>query len=408
MRLLVTFLMAAVACVATEKGTVAELLRLHHARSPQFQEALVATLDAANIRKGTAIIGEGPDFFWAVEADNQPTLYVDDSPGLTMTRLNGNTWYRAGQLQPGTAHGFFYTINGERFGGRTDIPAFGPDSYEKPGVPRGKVTEKLVHTSKIYDGMQSDYWVYTPAAYDPSKPGALMVWLDGHNLAGPRAVSRADRLRQSDHREKDPGDGPRVHRSRQGRSESYAQHRIRHHGRSLRALSPRRNSGRGGAEVQPAQGRLQQRHFGSSSGGICSFNVAWRQPDQYSRVLSWVGSFTSIQWHPAEIDGGNVFPFMIRKQPKRNIRVWLQDGSEDLENNHGSWPLQNIQMANSLKMRGYDFHLSFGNGTHNSAQGNAELPRSLEWPWRDYDPAKTEQVYEMEAAGQAAISCEDL
>jgi len=101
MRLLVTFLMAAVACVATEKATVAELLRLHHARSPQFQEALVATLDAANIRKGTAIIGEGPDFFWAVEADNQPTLYVDDSPGLTMTRLNGNMWYRAGQLQPG-------------------------------------------------------------------------------------------------------------------------------------------------------------------------------------------------------------------------------------------------------------------------------------------------------------------
>jgi hypothetical protein len=107
------------------------------------------------------------------------------------------------------------------------------------------------------------------------------------------------------------------------------------------------------------------------------------QPDQFSCVLSWIGSYTSIQWHPAEIDGGNVFPFTIRKQPKRNIRIWLQDGSEDLENNHGSWPLQNIQMANSLKMRGYDFHVSFGNGTHNSAQGNAELPRSLEWLWRD-------------------------
>ena len=57
-------------------------------------------------------------------------------------------------------------------------------------MPRGKVTEKLVHTSKIYDGMQSDYWVYTPAAYDPSKPGALMVWQDGHNLAD-RERSRA-------------------------------------------------------------------------------------------------------------------------------------------------------------------------------------------------------------------------
>ena len=190
MRLLVTFLMAAAACLAADKATVAELLRLHHARSPQFQEALVATLDAANIRKGTAIIGEGPDFFWAVEADKQPTLYVDDSPGVAMTRLNGNLWYRTGQLQPGTAHAFYYTIGSERFGGRTDIPAFGPDSYEKPGVPRGKVTGKLVHTSKIYEGMQSDYWVYTPAAYDASKPAALMVWQDGHNLAD-RDRSRA-------------------------------------------------------------------------------------------------------------------------------------------------------------------------------------------------------------------------
>jgi enterochelin esterase family protein len=135
---------------------------------------------------------------------------------------------------------------------------------------------------------------------------------------------------------------------------------------------------------------------GNSSGGICAFNVAWWQPDQFSRVLSRIGSFTSIQWHPGEIDGGNVYPFKIRKEPTRNIRVWLQDGSEDLENNHGSWPLQNLEMANSLKFRDYDFHLSFGNGTHNGAHGNSELPEEMIWLWRDYDPAKTEQVYAME------------
>jgi enterochelin esterase family protein len=140
---------------------------------------------------------------------------------------------------------------------------------------------------------------------------------------------------------------------------------------------------------------------GNSSGGICAFNVAWHQPDQFSRVLSRIGSFTSIQWRPGQIDGGNVYPFKIRKEPKRNIRVWLQDGSEDLENSHGSWPLQNIQMANSLKMRGYDFHLSWGNGTHSGAHGNAELPEEMTWLWRDYDPAKTEQNYEMDPAEKA-------
>jgi enterochelin esterase family protein len=84
---------------------------------------------------------------------------------------------------------------------------------------------------------------------------------------------------------------------------------------------------------------------------------------------------------------------MVRKQPKRNIRVWLQEGTEDHENAHGSWPLQNIQLANSLKMRDYDFHLSLGNGTHNGAHGSAELPAELTWLWRDYDPQKTEQVF---------------
>ena len=135
---------------------------------------------------------------------------------------------------------------------------------------------------------------------------------------------------------------------------------------------------------------------GSSSGGICAFNVAWHQPDQFARVLSRVGSFTSIQWKPGVIDGGNVFPFKIRKERKRNIRVWLQDGSQDLENNHGSWPLQNIQMANSLKMKDYDFHLSFGNGTHSGSQGVSELPVAMTWLWRDYDSSKTEREFQQE------------
>ena len=90
-----------------------------------------------------------------------------------------------------------------------------------------------------------------------------------------------------------------------------------------------------------------------------------------------IGSFTSIQWHPGQLEGGNVYPFKIRKEPKRNIRVWLQDGANDLENAHGSWPLQNLQMANSLKMMGYDFHLTFGTGTHNGAQWNAQLSGNL-------------------------------
>ena len=135
---------------------------------------------------------------------------------------------------------------------------------------------------------------------------------------------------------------------------------------------------------------------GLSSGGICSFNAAWQMPDLFSRVITWIGSFESIQWKedPAIPDGGQDYSDKVLREPHRNIRVWLQDGSNDLENpNYGDWPMANIRMANSLKTREYDFHFSFGKGTHNPGHGAAQFPEEMTWLWRDYDPAKTEQQF---------------
>jgi len=368
-------------------------------QSSAFQEALRRVFTEKDIRAGTAVFGEGPNFVWAVSAGSAPSLWVDDKYYSAMTRIGAtDTWIATGSLRTGTSHKYHYMIRNEPFGGRSDVPAFGADSYEQPGVPKGRLSEKLIHTSKIYDGMTSEYWIYVPAQYDPSKPAALMVWQDGQGLTernGTRIQNVVDNLI---HQKRIPVMiqvfiQPGMRGQQRMRSieydtmndayarflrdeilpEVYAKYNIRKDGYS-----------RGIA--------------GNSSGGICAFNVAWHQPEQFSRVLSRIGSFTSIQWKPGVIDGGNVYPFKIRKEPKRNIRVWLQDGSGDLENDHGSWPLQNIQMANSLKMKGYDFHLSWGNGTHNGAHGNAEAPEALVWLWRDYDPARTEQIYEQEAA----------
>jgi len=99
-------------------------------------------------------------------------------------------------------------------------------------------------------------------------------------------------------------------------------------------------------------------------------------PDRFSRVISWIGSFTGIQWRedPAVPDGGQDYPDKVLRESKRDIRVWVQDGSEDLENRVGSWPLANLRMANALKFKEYDFHFSFGRGSHHSAHGSAEFP----------------------------------
>jgi len=94
---------------------------------------------------------------------------------------------------------------------------------------------------------------------------------------------------------------------------------------------------------------------GSSSGGICAFNVAWWQPDQFSRVLSNIGSFTSIQWHPGEIDGGNVYPF---KDPQGAQAEYPCVAAGRLRGSgEQSWKLAAAELANGelAKDDDYDF-----------------------------------------------------
>ena len=143
---------------------------------------------------------------------------------------------------------------------------------------------------------------------------------------------------------------------------------------------------------------------GQSSGGICAFNAAWQKPGEFARVLSRIGSYTSIQWirdqpnASQNLDGGNIFPFLVRKSDRKNIRVWMADGSKDLENAHGSWPLQNVQLANSLKMKEYDFRFLWGNAQHNTTHGDSLLPEALEWLWRGYDANRTSEEFTMDPA----------
>ena len=114
---------------------------------------------------------------------------------------------------------------------------------------------------------------------------------------------------------------------------------------------------------------------GMSSGAICAFTVAWERPDSFRKVLSQIGSFTNIR-------GGNVYPSWIRKTERKPIRVFLQDGSNDLNNLHGNWPLANQEMASALAFMGYDHQFVLGTGSHSGQHGGAILPDTLRWLWR--------------------------
>lgn len=383
-----------------QKLSVPELLTLLKKPSASAEAPLRATFTAEEFQKGMAVAGQGEQFVWVAEAEKRPILYVNDVQSGTFDAVKGTKlWFLTGKLKPGRSHAYYLVIDGKKSGGRTDVAAYLPESYEQSGVPQGTLHGKFVHTSKLYDGMTSDYWVYVPAQYRPEEPAALMVWQDGEGHTqrngNARTLNVIDNLI---HQKRIPVMiqvfiSPGMKGTQRMRSIEYDTVNDTY-ARFLRDEI----LAEVGLKWKLRPDGYSRAIAGNSSGGICAFNVAWHQPDQFSRVLSRIGSFTSIQWRPGELEGGNVYPFKVRKEPKRNIRVWLQDGANDLENAHGSWPLQNVQMANSLKYREYDFHLSWGNGTHNGAHGNAEAPEALTWLWRDYDPARTEQAYAMDPA----------
>ena len=263
----------------------------------------------------------------------------------------------------------------------------GPDSQPQEGVPKGKLLQGKWISEKIYPGTERDYWVYIPAQYDGSKPACLMVFQDGGGYAkvdgGFRIPIVFDNLI---HKKEmpvtigvflNPGNIPPAQPGQKGRSnrsfeydslgDQYARFLLEE---VLPGLCEKHDL----KLTDDPEGRGT---CGISSGGIAAFTVAWERPDQFRKVISHIGSFTNIR-------GGHVYPALIRKTEKKPLRVFLQDGTNDLDNLHGNWPLANQQMASSLKFKGYDYQFELGDGGHSGKHGGMLLPDSLRWLWRDY------------------------
>lgn len=259
----------------------------------------------------------------------------------------------------------------------------GPDSTRQAGVPHGKVV-KREWTSQVFAGTKRDFWIYVPAQYNRKSHACVMVFQDGGsyvNETGPFRVPVVfDNLIHKGEMPvtigifvnpgilppTKPAEEQRVNRSFEYDSlgDQYARFLL--------------------TEILPEVGKDHRisdkpEHraiCGMSSGGICAFTVAWERPDAFGKVMSHVGSFTNIR-------GGNVYPALIRKFERKPIRVYLQDGSGDLDNQHGSWPLANQEMAAALKYAGYDYKFDYGDGGHNGKHGGSVLPDALRWLWRD-------------------------
>ena len=262
----------------------------------------------------------------------------------------------------------------------------GPDSMVQEGVPQGTVSQHKWTSKKVFPGTVRDYWIYVPKQYNGKTPAAVMVFQDGGSYVNTRRSFRVPTVFDNlIHKGQmpvtigiflNPGVIPPAKaggRPRRNRSFEYDTLS----GQYARFLLE---------EILPAVGKqykltddpAMRAIGGISSGGICAWTVAWERPDRFQKVLSHVGSFTNIR-------GGHVYPALIRKTEPKPIRAFLQDGTNDLDNLHGSWPLSNRQMAAALKFSRYDHKFVMGTGGHNGRHGGAILPESLKWLWRGWN-----------------------
>lgn len=273
------------------------------------------------------------------------------------------------------------------------IYKLGPDAKKQDGVPEGKLSSKQTFRGKLYDSTEHDYWVYLPHDLDKSKPAKLMVFLDGNNYANPNGPVRMSHVFDNlIHRKELPQIVgvfvmPGVPLDSEGNRVTDGGKKNNQRSTEYDTLSPKFASFLE-KELLPKVEKQYEIKFstnpddraicGISSGGIAAFTCAWERPDLFRKVMSQVGSFTNIR-------GGHVYHDLVRKSEKspKPLRVFLQGGANDLDNQFGNWPIANQQLAAALKYAHYDYRFEFGSGGHSLAHGAAIMPEALKWLWRE-------------------------
>ncbi|MEY2879725.1 MAG: hypothetical protein RLZZ15_2105 [Verrucomicrobiota bacterium] len=292
--------------------------------------------------------------------------------------------------------------------------AHGPDSKPQDGVPRGRLDGPFEFKSNVFAGTVRQYWVWVPAQYTAEKPACLLVFQDGQRATNPAPTAslRVPQVMENLIHKKEmpvtlglfitPGNRSESYPTTLGQSnpnnraqeydavnDAYARFLV---DEMIPELKKKFNV------TDDPEGRVIG---GTSSGAICAWTVAWHRPDQFRKVISMIGSYTSIGYRPARdgqpaVSGGEIYPTWIRREPPKPIRVFFQDGSNDLSNQFGSWFLANQSMLSALEYANatadqrktpgprYDLNHAWGDGAHSDQHGGTLLPDILRWMWRDW------------------------
>jgi len=287
-------------------------------------------------------------------------------------------------------------------------PGLTPDHFPQEGVPRGRLEGPFAFRSEIIPGTVRQYWVFVPAQYSAATPAAVAVFQDGQRATNPEGSMRAPQVMENLIHEGAMPVTIGVFVTPGNRSDDYpdlgtnnpnnrAQEYDAINDRYARMLIE---------ELLPAVARNyrltddpeQRMIAGTSSGAIAAFTAAWFHPEYFRKVYSGIGSYVSIGFQPNADPirlGGQDYPALIRRETIRPLRIFFQDGTNDLDNEWGNWFLANQQMVSALSYANriadqrqragarYDLTYVWTDGQHSDAHPGALLPEALRWLWRD-------------------------
>ena len=261
-----------------------------------------------------------------------------------------------------------------------------PASTIQEGVPKGEILKFIFSSSHIFPGTSRECQVYVPAQYNPSTPACVYINQDGIQWQAPTVfdnlihqkqmpitigvfvtpgrVISADAQNSLD----------RFNRSFEydGLGDNYARFLLEE---LLPEIEKLKTSD--GRPLHLSKNANDRAIGGSSSGAICAFTAAWERPDAFSRVFSAIGTYVGLR-------GGDRYTTLIRKTAPKPIRIFLQDGSTDLNIYAGDWWKANESMERALVFAGYEVNHVWGEDGHNGKQGTAIFPDAMRWLWKDW------------------------
>jgi gluconolactonase len=278
-----------------------------------------------------------------------------------------------------------------QFAGYAQVESYttDPASTEQPGVPKGEVLKFSFENSSIFPGTTREYWVYIPAQYKADKPACVYVNQDGIQWKAPTVFDNLIHKNEMPvtigifvmygRVKAGPTDSAvdRVNRSFEydGLGDAYVRFLIEE---LLPDVESRKASD--GRVIRLSKNGNDRAIGGSSSGAVCAFTAAWERPDAFSRVFSAIGTYVGLR-------GADRYPTLIRKYEPKPIRVFLQDGSNDLNIYGGDWWKANEMMERALSFAGYEVKHVWGEGGHNGQHGTAVFADAMRWLWKGW-PAK--------------------